>query len=149
MRTKKAKLATQFKHKGLLWMKFWKISWTKTAFFHSFCHKNYVNFENIYLSIPNAPKLNHFRLPFDWSNPIGYSFAMALQYVFIFNAAFTSICFVAFAIGTSLLLMTLTEDLKCDLNSLDKSIKLKENRVEIFKRFCQFVQFHSDAKQLS
>lgn len=74
---------------------------------------------------------------------------MALQYVFIFNAAFTSICFVACAIGTSLMLMALTEDLKYEMHTLDKSIKTKEKRCEIFKRFCQFVQFHSDAKQLS
>lgn len=74
---------------------------------------------------------------------------MALQYIFIFNAAYTSICFVVCAIGTAVMLMALTEDLKYEMHTLDESIKTKEKHSEIFRRFCQFVQFHSDGKQLS
>lgn len=45
--------------------------------------------------------------------------------------------------------ISLTEDLKCDLDSLNENAIVKSNRVKISKHFCQFVQFHSDSKQLS
>lgn len=75
--------------------------------------------------------------------------AIALEYIFIFNAAFTGIAFVVFAIGACLMSISLTEDLKCDLESLNKYTISKNDRIGIFTHFCQFVQFHSDAKQLS
>lgn len=47
------------------------------------------------------------------------------------------------------MLTGLTKDLKNELNSIDESVKNGENRVRIVKQYCNFIQFHSESKQLS
>lgn len=90
------------------------------------------------------------RLPFDWQNPVGYSIAIGLLYIFIFNASFAAICIIVFAIGICVVLISLTEDITEDLENLNESArKIKKNRSEIVKEFIRIVQIHSNSMQLS
>lgn len=89
------------------------------------------------------------RLPFDWQNPMGFSIAIALQFIFIFNAAFAGICFAVFSIGMCLILIFATDDIKNGLKSLNQSVKNKQKRTKIWNQFTQIIQFHSKTKQLS
>lgn len=90
------------------------------------------------------------RLPFDWQNPVGYSIAIGLLYIFIFNASFAAICIIVFAIGICVILISLTEDITEDLENLNESArKIKKNRSEIVKEFIRIVQIHSNSMQLS
>lgn len=119
------------------------IWWTKIEFF--FVEKKF--FKNDCFS-------SHFffetsRLPFDWQHPVGYSFAIVLLYIFIFNASFTAICVVVFSVGICLILISLTNDIINELESLDKSAKIKKNRSRTVKRFVRVVRIHSISMQLS
>ena len=47
------------------------------------------------------------------------------------------------------MLTAITKDLKNELNSIDESVQNEENHVRILKQFSDFIQFHSESKQLS
>lgn len=90
------------------------------------------------------------RLPFDWQNPMGYSIAIALLYIFIFNAAFAAISLIVSAIGISFILISLTKDIANDLVAINKSARrIKRNPSQIVKQFVRFVQMHSHSMQLT
>lgn len=59
----------------------------------------------------------------------------------------------AVAIGPSLVLISITEDMTCSLDALDKSAKINHHQradpVEFLQQFNEFIRFHSHAKQLS
>lgn len=57
-----------------------------------------------------------------------------------------------FTIGACLMIISFADDMKCDLQSLNRIAKVKDdddNRLEIVLRFSQFIRFHSEAKELS
>lgn len=89
------------------------------------------------------------RFPFDTKSPIGFSAAMAILYVFTSNAMIIIKSFVLIGIATMPMLFPLTQDMKYDLNNIKSSLKDKTKRLKMFERLSQFIQFHSDTKQLS
>lgn len=47
------------------------------------------------------------------------------------------------------MMISLSEDVEIELISVNEAAKLKNNEIEILKKLSEFIQFHSDAKQLS
>lgn len=90
------------------------------------------------------------RMPFDYqSKLIGYLFAICIQcifltYVFIAMTTMISILFACYLFGISL-----TDDIKTIVHSIDKNSKTKRYRLHISAQFKEFIDFHSDVKQLS
>lgn len=89
------------------------------------------------------------RFPFEVQNPIGYSIAVCLEYLFTLNLELLTMSIMVIAIGPCLILISMTKDLKYNLHILDISARLKEDPVKIVRDFSEFIQLHSDAKQLS
>lgn len=91
-----------------------------------------------------------FRFPFDTKNPIGYFIAGICEYVAMITQAFVSMCIFCFAVGTTLLLISSAEDIKCALINLERSSKAKKNRSKIImKQLLQLIELRSNAKQLN
>lgn len=93
-----------------------------------------------------------FRLPFDWRNPLGYTIAFIFQFILSMDLLITILSLTIYAIGTCLILMSLAEDIKCDLNSVKMNARHKKhsgNRLQMFVEFSHLIQFHSSSKQLS
>lgn len=89
------------------------------------------------------------RLPFDWQNPLGYLVAFSFQFTVTWYLLLTILCTSIFAIGTCLTLLSLAEDIKCELHAIKLSATFGKNRLEMLQRFKRFVEFHSFVKQLS
>lgn len=90
-----------------------------------------------------------FRFPFNTNNPIGFLIACGIQYVFIFNLAVATMGIMVIAITPNLILTSIAEDMKSNLDTLNRSAKSKQNADEFIQQFIKFIQFHSNAKQLS
>lgn len=89
------------------------------------------------------------RFPFDVKNPIGYTMAVILEYLLAFNVDLFAMCIMVIAIGSSVTLISVTQDLNVSLKNLDKSAMMKDSPLEIVQQFNEFIRFHSNAKQLS
>lgn len=59
----------------------------------------------------------------------------------------TAAC-MAVGIGTFLLTISMTNDIKDDLFSINKNAKSKRKRSSALKQLSKLIQFHSDAKRL-
>lgn len=87
--------------------------------------------------------------PFDTKNPIGFTAASIIEYLMCLNLVFFVMCIMIVATGPSLILICITEDMKCSLHSLDRCARMKENPFKLIRIFNEFIQFHSNTKQLS
>lgn len=96
-----------------------------------------------------------YRFPFNTKNPIGYFIASICEYVAIITQAFVVMCIICFAVGITLLLISLAEDIKSALNALEGGSNKKEKGKRksrskiIMKQLLQLIEFHSNAKELS
>lgn len=52
-------------------------------------------------------------------------------------------------VGSVVMLILMTKDLKCDLKSINGQLKSKQNRAKMAKFFIKVITFHSEVKQLS
>lgn len=89
------------------------------------------------------------RFPFNATTPITFSAAIILEYVYVFNMMITTITVYMIGIGMLPVLFPLTDDIKRDLMAIQQSFKDKRRRSEMAKPMSQFIQFHSDTRQLS
>lgn len=89
------------------------------------------------------------RFPFDTKNLIGYSFAGILEYVVPLNIDLNIMCMINFAIAMGSMLISLAEDIKRSMDTLNASVRANECKWKILHRFSGFVQFHSTVIQLS
>lgn len=65
-----------------------------------------------------------------------------------FYVAFAGAYHASFIAGTCLVLISLAQDLKKDLLTVNRLAKHKRNRERLFKKISRLVRFHSDCKQL-
>lgn len=82
-------------------------------------------------------------------NPLGYSIAVAFQYIVTVDLFVPASCLLSVAYGICSTLISLTKDIICDVNSLNTSGRAKDDRFKIAKQFSQLIEIHSDARQLS
>lgn len=89
------------------------------------------------------------RFPFDRKNPIGYLAAVSLQFIMSTYGFALVANMSCFGIGCYFFALTLTDDLKNILKSINKISKIKKKRSEIAAKLTEFIKIHSMAKQLS
>lgn len=99
------------------------------------------------LTISNHPIL--YRLPFDSKTPIGYLISIIFQsivaaYHFYFDATIAY-----FGIGAYLFLLSLTKDIKANLNSTNKKSKIQRPHLRNVNQMCAIVKIYSSTRQLS
>ena len=87
--------------------------------------------------------------PFDWKNPIGYLIAFAIQYISLGHLYILGAAVISLEIGCYLWMMELIEDIKNDINSINKTAKLRKNQTQMSKQLTDSIEFHSKVKQLS
>lgn len=88
------------------------------------------------------------RFPFNWKDPFFYALAMAVEYLVTMDLFYFISCLTTLKIGTLLYTITITEDIKRSVHSINTNGRLKKN-VQIFTELTNFVQFHLEARQLS
>lgn len=89
------------------------------------------------------------RFPFDWKNPLGYLVAVYLQhamikYMFILISLLTSL-----GSGAFMFCLTALDDITDCLKSVNGYAKTKGKQSKAIERIAQYIQLHSDIKQLS
>lgn len=82
-------------------------------------------------------------------NPIGFSVAVILELLIVVNVQFLATCVVIVAIGTSLTIISITEDMKRSLHALNKCAKKKKIHFKMTQKINEFIELHANAKQLS
>lgn len=84
-------------------------------------------------------------MPFDWKNPICYFIVFVTQFVSFYFLLYCCTCIISFLIGSCLILISFTEDMKTQLGSL----KQTNGRLENLKILSEFIESHAKAKQLN
>lgn len=90
-----------------------------------------------------------FRFPFDHKNPFGFSLAAIITYLLAVFAINFLANIVSIAIGTNLLLISITKDIKSILKKIHHDGDTPMNHLEIINQIVQYVQLHTDVKELS
>lgn len=88
------------------------------------------------------------RYPFNTKNPLGFLFAATIQYVMLLNVWFFVACLISTGIGCFLFVLSLVDDTKVCLRSLNKSAKTPGIPSIHLKKYLKFIQLHSNTKQL-
>lgn len=92
---------------------------------------------------------NNKRFPFDWKNPIGYVVAIAYEYMGGVCTFFVAMAILKYAIVVYFFLFSMIDDIKCDLESINRNAKKKKTRMEVVKQFSEMIQFHWKVMELS
>lgn len=88
------------------------------------------------------------RFPFDIKNPIGYGIAMAIEGFVGLTGLIVISGVVSLAIDCFVYVTSATKDMLRMLDDVHKNAEIKEGRPRIFKQLCEFVEFHSELRQL-
>lgn len=78
-------------------------------------------------------------------NPIGYVVAFAMEFTWGFYVVCIVTSQTTFLIGSCWMFVSLAEDIASDLETMNK---LHDNQRELTKKFMEFIELHSKAKQL-
>lgn len=105
-----------------------------------------LNFKNIFILTLHL-NLN-IRYPFDWKNPIGYLMALFYEFLIEFLLIYGAMALLNFSIGVYLLLISLSEDIKCDLCSFNESARQSDDSNTV-TQFSKLIHYHSKVIQLS
>lgn len=91
------------------------------------------------------------RFPFNWKNPIGYCVSVSLQIIVVlypmrYLASFSTLALGAYLFAVSSV-KVVTADIKASNDNTD--LLLKSPTFDIYRKFSELIDLHSDAKQLS
>lgn len=89
------------------------------------------------------------RIPFDWKNLVGYLIVVVIEYLYGVALLFAAVTLVGFAIRNYLWLLSMAEDIKCDMESINQNARFKRSRLDVTKQFSGLVQYHAKIVQLS
>lgn len=91
------------------------------------------------------------RFPFNTKNPIGYCFAIVLQYALIAYNSFLVASMVSLGVGAYLFTISMAEYIKDILNSIDERAKQEdENQMkDIVGSLADFIEIYTILKELS
>ena len=89
------------------------------------------------------------RFPFDWKSPVRFLIAIGIHYVMLLYAIMIGACVLALAIGSYLYIIALNKCMKESLNVINQTTHDKINRIGIGKRLSEFIELHSNVKELS
>lgn len=88
------------------------------------------------------------RFPFDWKNPRGFLMAAIITYAIAQIAITYAAYLIAYGVGMNLYIVAFTEDIKRHLRAMNEGIKAGANRTDINRQIAEYIQIHSDSKQL-
>lgn len=89
------------------------------------------------------------RFPFDSKTPIGYMVSFVLEYLMLMYVSYAVACILSIGFGAYSFIIAMTEDIKINVNITNDDIKIKKNRSKIVEQISDFIEIHSNAKQLS
>lgn len=72
-----------------------------------------------------------------------------MQYIAVLYLIFFVGCCVIHGIGLYLFITTMVDDIQNNYSAINDRVRLKKNRLHIFKPFYETIHFHSITKQLS
>lgn len=75
--------------------------------------------------------------------------AVCLEWISYTYVCFIMMIMVAVGIAAFLFMISLTKDMQCILDAIDKNSKIKRKRSKIPLQFVEFIELYSDGKQLS
>ena len=84
-----------------------------------------------------------------WKDPMSYTIAVIIQTIITMVILFAILATIIYQMTSVLMLISMTEDIKCDLHSIDDKAKSKKHQLEVVKQFTELLPFHSNAKKLS
>lgn len=113
---------------------------------HTFIHSCRI-FQTISLRFPFP--FDTFRFPFDVKNLVGYLIACVLEYTMVSYVFYFIACIISLAIGSFVMLLGLINDLNDNLKTINENVKTNGTHFQTVCQLYEFVQFHSEAKQLS
>lgn len=87
--------------------------------------------------------------PFEWNNPIRYTVVTILQYFILAHAIVPLSCTASYIIGILLWMNSIKMDIERGLDTINASIRMRKSRALISKQLVNFVQLHTNARQLS
>lgn len=95
--------------------------------------------------------LLHKRLPFDWTNPIGYLIAVTIEYIILGYEYLINACNIGLGIGAYWIAISTTKEIQRILRSIKYKIHAKNNQSndELKNLFSEFIEVHAVTKQLS
>lgn len=88
-----------------------------------------------------------FRFPFDWKNPIGYSFAVLIQVILSVLMLNDAASLWPFLLAVVLYINAGAKDLTRTLKTINKSVKKKKLHSHIMARLSESLDFYSDLKR--
>lgn len=88
------------------------------------------------------------RYPFATKNPLGFLVAATIQYIMLLNVWFFVACLISTGIGCFFFVLTMVDDAKVCLRSINKSAKAVAIPSILLKKYLRFIQLHSNTKQL-
>lgn len=98
----------------------------------------------------SSRNLEFYRIPFDTKNLTGFLIASIAEYLFLFVFELIILAFMTVAVGSNLILISIANELTCNLSTLNECAKVKNpNANEIRKQINEFIQLHSNSKELS
>lgn len=89
------------------------------------------------------------RQPFDWRSPFGFFIAFSIQSASSYCITISAVCHMNILIGSCVLLLTITKDLKNEFKSTAELNETKMNRTELYKKMSNLIEFHTDTIELS
>lgn len=88
------------------------------------------------------------RYPFDWRNPIGYFWAVALLSPMIFFEPIIILSDLFLAFGVCRFLTTFADDIKFEIKLFREQSEIKDDKIKLIEMFGNIVELHSTSKQL-
>lgn len=88
-------------------------------------------------------------MPYDWKTPFRYLSAFSLQYLGTICITWQCACNMSLLLGFCRMMTAIADDLKIEVDLIEKQNQSTGNEVGLIKQFSQYIQFHSDARQLS
>lgn len=88
-------------------------------------------------------------MPFDWKSSFGFLITMAVQYLMFVWMVMIGACVAVLVIGFYVYVIAMSKCIKQILSAIDKSLRVKTNRKRIGVQLIEFIEFHTQVKQLS
>lgn len=88
-------------------------------------------------------------MPFNLKNLAGYTVAIPLQCIVVTYGIFCLMTVVMVGLAMYSFEISLSKDIKTILHSIDECSKTRINRLNNFLQFTEYINLHSDTKQLS
>lgn len=89
------------------------------------------------------------RMPFELRNPFEFLLAMAIQCIMLGSMLLIGACILTLGTGTYLYAIAMSKCIKENLFTIIESCRNKNKRHLICEQLVEFIDFHTNAKQLS